>query len=82
VLGRNAAADVGCGRLRDLGIHTRMLDLDQDRITIRSSIPGPVPYNAGGRIVALRVAGLERAGIGEEWWKMGRARNEPFRLST
>jgi hypothetical protein len=54
----------------------------QYRITIRSSIHGPVASDAGGRIVALRVAGLERAGIGEEWWKMGRARNGRFATSA
>ncbi|HLJ45078.1 MAG TPA: acylase [Bryobacteraceae bacterium] len=44
-------------------------------LTIRRSIQGPVVQERGGKMYALRVAGLDAPGAAEEWWDMDRARN-------
>lgn len=49
--------------------------LREERLQIRASRHGPVIAAAEQRAVALRVAGLDRPGMLEQWWDMMRARN-------
>ncbi len=44
-------------------------------VTIRRAVQGPVVLERGGKMYALRVAGLDAPGAAEEWWDMDRARN-------
>ena len=54
----------------------------EEPLPIRRSVHGPVVIEKGSRAIALRVAGLDRAGIGEEWWNMGRAKNlDEFKIA-
>jgi acyl-homoserine-lactone acylase len=46
-----------------------------EKLTVKRSIQGPVIAEGQGRALALRVAGLDRAGTLAEWWEMCRARN-------
>lgn len=46
-----------------------------EKLTVKRSIQGPVIAEGKGRALALRVAGLDRAGTLAEWWEMCRARN-------
>jgi len=43
-------------------------------LTIRRSVHGPVIREDAGGSYALRVAGLDRPAIAEQWWAMARAR--------
>ncbi len=43
------------------------------RFTQRSAIQGPVFELADGRTIALKVAGLDRPGMLEQYWQMGQA---------
>jgi len=47
--------------------------LREDTLTVRATVHGPVVAEDEGHAVALRVAGLDRAGALEEWWRMGKA---------
>ncbi len=50
--------------------------LTEEPLPVRRSIHGPVVIEKKGKsALALRVAGLDRYGIGEEWWDMSRAKN-------
>jgi acyl-homoserine-lactone acylase len=49
--------------------------LRDEKLVIRRSIHGPVVAEFGGKTIALRSVGLDRAGMCEEWWDMARARN-------
>ena len=51
------------GALREVPLH------------IRRSIHGPVIADEEGRMMALRVVGLDQPGALEQWWEMGRATN-------
>lgn len=44
-------------------------------LIIRRSVHGPVVAQSAAGPVALRVAGLERAGALQQWWDMARAKN-------
>jgi acyl-homoserine-lactone acylase len=44
-------------------------------IDIRRSIQGPVVYDKDGTTLAMRVAGLDRPKMLEQWFRMGEARN-------
>jgi acyl-homoserine-lactone acylase len=44
-------------------------------LTIRRSVHGPVIAERAGRALALRVAGLETAGLAEQYWDMLRSSN-------
>jgi acyl-homoserine-lactone acylase len=49
--------------------------LKEDGITIRSTVQGPVFVKPNGDTIALRVAGLDRPGMLQEYWDMGKAHN-------
>ena len=48
--------------------------LRDERLEIRRSVHGPVVYDANGVTVAMRVAGLDRPKMLEQWFRMGEAR--------
>jgi acyl-homoserine-lactone acylase len=49
--------------------------LKDDKITIRKTVQGPVFVKPDGETIALRVAGLDRPGMLQEYWDMGKAHN-------
>jgi acyl-homoserine-lactone acylase len=49
--------------------------LKEQVIVIRHSIHGPLVAEKKDKALALRVVGLDRPGMLEEWWEMGRAKN-------
>lgn len=49
--------------------------LASQALRLRRSLHGPVIKEAGGHAYALRVAGIERGGMAEQWWEMGKARS-------
>jgi acyl-homoserine-lactone acylase len=49
--------------------------LRDEPLTIRRSTHGPVVVDRGGMMIALRVAGLDRPRMFEQFWKMGLAHN-------
>ncbi len=46
-----------------------------ETITTRHSVHGPVVYDENGLTVAMRVAGIDRPKMLEQWFRMGGARN-------
>jgi len=46
-----------------------------ETVTTRHSIHGPVVYDSGGVSVAMRVAGIDRPRMLEQWFRMGGAKN-------
>jgi acyl-homoserine-lactone acylase len=49
--------------------------LRQEKLLVRRSIHGPVVAETADKAIALRVVGLDRAGVLEQWWDMARAKN-------
>jgi acyl-homoserine-lactone acylase len=49
--------------------------LREEKIEIRKSVHGPVVYDEQGITVAMRVAGIDRPKMLEQWFRMGGARN-------
>ncbi|YAG16385.1 acylase [Nostoc sp. DSM 114161] len=49
--------------------------LQQQPLVVKSSIHGPVVVEKDGKAIALRVAGLDRPGVLQQWWDMARAKN-------
>ncbi len=47
--------------------------LRQEELEIRRSVHGPVVAESRGRALALRVVGLEQAGLFEQYWEMAKA---------
>jgi acyl-homoserine-lactone acylase len=47
----------------------------EEKIDIRRSIQGPVVFDEKGMVVAMRVAGLDRPKMLEQWFRMGEAKN-------
>jgi acyl-homoserine-lactone acylase len=47
----------------------------EEKIVVKRSVHGPVIAEKNDRAIALRVAGIDRPGMLEEWWDMARARN-------
>lgn len=48
--------------------------LRSEPLRIRRSVHGPVVYDQGGVVLAMRVAGLDRPRMLEQWFRMGTAR--------
>ncbi|MGE0556049.1 MAG: acylase [Gemmatimonadales bacterium] len=70
------------GRVKPFESRTEVLKVRQpdgsladDTLTIRTSDFGPVIADSGHVAFAVRVAGLDRPGMLQEWWDMGRATN-------
>jgi acyl-homoserine-lactone acylase len=61
----------------DRVIHVKQSDgsFKDEKITIRKTVQGPVFVKPNGDTVALRVAGLDRPGMLQEYWDMGKAHN-------
>jgi len=49
--------------------------LQEQPLVVKSSIHGPVVLEKDGKAIALRVAGLDRPGVLQQWWDMARAKN-------
>jgi acyl-homoserine-lactone acylase len=58
-------------------IRVRMPDgkLRDEKLEIRRSVHGPIVYEDRGVTVAMRVAGVDRPKMLEEWFRMGESRN-------
>ncbi len=46
----------------------------EEKLTVKRSLHGPVIAERGGRAIALRVAGIDRPAMMEQWWDMARAK--------
>lgn len=69
------------GALRPFERETRTLKIRQadgslreERLEIRRSVHGPVVFDETGATIAMRVAGLDRPKMLEQWFRMGEAR--------
>lgn len=49
--------------------------LIEQSFTVEHSVHGPVLKQKDGKMIALRVAGLDRPSVLEQWWDMARAKN-------
>ena len=70
------------GKLQPFEHETKTLKIRQpdgtfkeEKLDIRRSIQGPVVFDAQGLTVAMRVAGLDRPKMLEQWFRMGEAHN-------
>ena len=70
------------GQLRPFERSTKTLKIKQpdgtlreETLEIRKSVQGPVVYDQDGFTVAMRVAGLDRPKMLEQWFRMGEATN-------
>lgn len=70
------------GKLQPFDQETKTLKIRQpdgtfkeEKLEIRRSLQGPVVYDQQGMTVAMRVAGLDRPRMLEQWFKMGEAQN-------
>ncbi|MBW4623697.1 MAG: acylase [Cyanosarcina radialis HA8281-LM2] len=49
--------------------------LRAEKLTVKRSIHGPIVAEKDGKAIALRVVGLDRSGVLQQWWDMARATN-------
>jgi len=70
------------GRLRNFEREAKIIKVKQpdgslkdERLEIRRAIQGPVVYDKDGIVIAMRVAGLDRPKMLEQWFRMGEATN-------
>ncbi|RAM51886.1 MAG: acylase [Hapalosiphonaceae cyanobacterium JJU2] len=49
--------------------------LQEQPLVVKSSVHGPVVTEKNGKALALRVAGLDRPGVLQQWWDMARSQN-------
>ncbi|GAB4243284.1 MAG: acylase [Stanieria sp.] len=70
------------GQVRDLTTETAEIKLKQkdgtiqsQKLTIQSSVHGPLIKQEEGKALALRVVGLDHPGVLEQWWDMAKANN-------
>jgi acyl-homoserine-lactone acylase len=70
------------GQVRDFTTETAEIKLKQkdgtiqsQKLTIQSSLHGPLIKQEEGKALALRVVGLDRPGVLEQWWDMAKANN-------
>lgn len=49
--------------------------VQEQPLVVKSSIHGPVINEKNDKAIALRVAGLDRPGVLQQWWDMARAKN-------
>ncbi len=70
------------GKLRPFEHASKVLKIKQpdgsyteEKLEIRRSVQGPVVFDEKGMVVAMRVAGLDRPKMLEQWFRMGEAKN-------
>lgn len=70
------------GKARPFEHETKMLkvhmpdgSMHEEKLEIRRSVQGPVVFDERGVTIAMRVAGLDRPKMLEQWFRMGEARN-------
>jgi len=70
------------GKLRPFEHASKVLKIKQadgsyteEKLEILRSVQGPVVFNEKGMVVAMRVAGLDRPKMLEQWFRMGEAKN-------
>jgi acyl-homoserine-lactone acylase len=70
------------GKLHPFELQTKVIRIKQpdggfkeEKLEIRRSVHGPVVFSGKGITVAMRVAGLDRPKMLEQWFRMGEARN-------
>lgn len=70
------------GKVRDFEERTTELKVKQSdgtmrsqSLTIQNSIHGPIVKQEDSKALALRVVGLDRPGVLEQWWDMAKAQN-------
>jgi acyl-homoserine-lactone acylase len=70
------------GEVRDFTTKTAEIKVKQTdgtikakKLTIQNSIHGPIIKQQKGTALALRVVGLDRPGVLEQWWDMARAKS-------
>lgn len=49
--------------------------MKEEKLEVRRTIQGPVVYDSNGVTVTMRVAGLDRPKMLEQWFRMGEAKN-------
>jgi acyl-homoserine-lactone acylase len=49
--------------------------LTEDKLDVRRSIQGPIVFDEKGVVIAMRVAGIDRPKMLEQWFRMGEAKN-------
>ncbi len=59
----------------DLKVKQNDSSLRSEKLLVRRSIHGPIVTEKDGKALALRVVGLDRPGVLEQWWDMARATN-------
>lgn len=79
---RNNSAYEFDGAPRDFQRETKIIKVKQkdgamreEKLEVRRSVHGPVVFDEQGVTVAMRVAGLDRPRMLEQWFRMGGARN-------
>ncbi len=66
------------GALKDFTTRSatiKVKDRGEERLVIRESVHGPVVHSDGAQTIAMRVAGLDRPFMLEQWFRMGGAKN-------
>jgi acyl-homoserine-lactone acylase len=70
------------GKLRNFEHATKTIKIKEadgsireETLDIRRSVQGPVVYDANGLTLAMRVAGIDRPKMLEQWFRMGEATN-------
>jgi acyl-homoserine-lactone acylase len=77
------------GQLRPFEHASKVLKVKQpdgsyteEKLEILRSVQGPVVFNENGMVIAMRVAGLDRPKMLEQWFRMGEAKNlEEFKTA-
>jgi hypothetical protein len=49
--------------------------VEPEKLTVKRSLHGPIVAEKDGKAIALRVVGLDRSGVLQQWWDMARATN-------
>jgi len=62
---------------KNLSLKVKQKDgtLLEQPLVVKSSVHGPVVSEKDGKAIALRVVGLDRPGVLEQWWDMARSQN-------
>ncbi|MBD0304451.1 MAG: acylase, partial [Tolypothrix sp. T3-bin4] len=62
---------------KNLSLKVKQKDgtLLEQPLVVKSSVHGPIVSEKDGKAIALRVVGLDRPGVLEQWWDMARSQN-------